>query len=434
MSLEDKLKLIRFNRLEEKDIILAALTHVKNYIVANKLILVGGMAIDQNLRLKGTQLYSDNELPDYDFYSPDNVASAYELGSQLCKSGEFPNVDVITALHTTTMKVRVMGHVVADITYMPPELFKLVPTLEVSGLRFAHPYMTMMDQYTSLCGPFENPPREVVLERWTKDQKRYNMLLEHYPLPPVVIDKPDKKSKSASASPRPESLPPGKFYHGGWTAVKNIIEDLGLTNDIPWDLPKDHEHIFYYFDSEDFAPEARKKLAGWQHYNETFSYFRSLQKGNTRIYMSWGFCLTLWDNQNISIFALLWYFMYMHIFHAGEDHAALGLNVLSNLANRCKPEQLFSIKTAPGARSWKHSTLYSIASVQDYQRIKNWKPQNINMANSCNYNETGFDYSQSPLFQIQGAPVEHWPEHIIPDPQILEIGGGDDSLVVATEK
>jgi hypothetical protein len=39
---------------------LIALGLVKKYIISNNLIVVGGMAIDTSLKLKGTQLYADD--------------------------------------------------------------------------------------------------------------------------------------------------------------------------------------------------------------------------------------------------------------------------------------------------------------------------------------------------------------------------------------
>ena len=52
------------------DNITDALTIVKQFIISNDLILVGGMAIDFALKLKGDQIYTDDQLPDYDFDSP----------------------------------------------------------------------------------------------------------------------------------------------------------------------------------------------------------------------------------------------------------------------------------------------------------------------------------------------------------------------------
>lgn len=56
------------------------------------------------MRLVGDNIYTDNQMPDYDFYSPNHAADAYELAAILCKEG-FKNTSCINAMHITTMMV-----------------------------------------------------------------------------------------------------------------------------------------------------------------------------------------------------------------------------------------------------------------------------------------------------------------------------------------
>src|SRR5205085_2130835 len=65
VDLSKKFELLRFLHTENKDTILKALECVRRFIILKKLIIVGGMAIDFNLRLKGSKLYADDTLPDY---------------------------------------------------------------------------------------------------------------------------------------------------------------------------------------------------------------------------------------------------------------------------------------------------------------------------------------------------------------------------------
>ena len=53
----------------EYDTIIAALEHVRKFIIAEKLVIYGGQAIDYALRIKGEKIYSDHELPDFDVFS-----------------------------------------------------------------------------------------------------------------------------------------------------------------------------------------------------------------------------------------------------------------------------------------------------------------------------------------------------------------------------
>jgi hypothetical protein len=86
------------------------------------------------------------------------------------------------------MRVRVNYTSVADITYLPIEIFNSLPILEFplkgtnKSLKFRHPHMQMIDQHRALSLPYENAPREVILHRWKKDMKRFDMLAKHYPV------------------------------------------------------------------------------------------------------------------------------------------------------------------------------------------------------------------------------------------------------------
>ncbi len=172
----------------QKNQILLGLEITKKFIINNKLILTGGMAIDFSLRLAKSKLYPDNKLPDYDFYSSNFHTDAYNLGEQLAKAG-LENISVIRALHVSTMRVRVNFVPVADITYVPESIFKKIPTLTYQGFRFVHPNYQMIDQHRALSLPFENPPFETIMDRWSKDIKRYDLLYEHYPIEKLLKKK-----------------------------------------------------------------------------------------------------------------------------------------------------------------------------------------------------------------------------------------------------
>ena len=158
-----------------------ALGLVKKYVISNKLIIVGGMAIDYALRLKGDKLYDDNVLPDYDFYSPNYNKDAYKI-AELLHSAGLSNISVINANHVSTMRVIVNYTVVADVTYMPINIFDNLPTLLYRDIIIIHPHYQLIDQHRSLSLPFENPPLEVILNRWQKDSIRYDILYKYYPL------------------------------------------------------------------------------------------------------------------------------------------------------------------------------------------------------------------------------------------------------------
>ena len=191
---------IVFQHDPNKDLMLKALDMVRDFITEKKLTITGGMAVDFALKLKGSKLYDDNTLPDYDFFSPEHSNDAYELAKLLCLRlpeffpGEKFHIDAIPATHVTTMRVRINYTSIADITYLPHDVFNNLPTLEypIEGsnklLKFRHPHMQMIDQHRALSLPYEHAPQEVILHRWKKDMKRFDMLYKHYSVDGKEID------------------------------------------------------------------------------------------------------------------------------------------------------------------------------------------------------------------------------------------------------
>lgn len=167
-----------------KEHIETALNYVRGFIKKEKRVLYGGMAIDLAMRSKGKKLYDDNAVPDYDFYSPNHYVDAYAIARHLHTKG-LPNLQVIVAAHQTTLRVRVDFETVADVSYMPPEVYKVVEKMALKsddGLKFVHPHFQMIDQHRSLAFPLRDFPMSPVYNRWTKDMKRFNMLYEEFPL------------------------------------------------------------------------------------------------------------------------------------------------------------------------------------------------------------------------------------------------------------
>lgn len=163
---------------------------VKDFAHENNLILVGGQSLDYAFRLKGKQLYEDWELPDYDFVSDDNVNIAYKLfeninkflfGRSLDEPQKMP-VSVISGLHSTTMRMLIYRDSIADITYIPREIYEMyrLSALSYNNMFIRHPYLQCIDMQRSLSYPYENPMMEVILFRWKKDFDRLKMILDIY--------------------------------------------------------------------------------------------------------------------------------------------------------------------------------------------------------------------------------------------------------------
>lgn len=164
--------------------LLISIDIVKKFIIDNNLIIYGGTSLDYALRLCGDSIYPDNMLavPDLDCYSPINVEHAYQLADILYHHG-YTNARAINAQHMKTMRVDLIdNHFIADITYIPQEIFSTLPYLIYNGMKIIHPHFLRIDLHSSLSFPYDNPPNEVIFERWDKDIKRFNKLAAKYPL------------------------------------------------------------------------------------------------------------------------------------------------------------------------------------------------------------------------------------------------------------
>lgn len=159
-----------------------ALGLVADYVKLHKLILTGGMAIDMALRSRGSNLYADDVLPDYDFFSSVFHKDAYDIAKILKKNG-LPDVSVTNARHTSTLRVRIAGIVVADVTYLPLNVLKKIPTFMYQSFVCVHPHYQMIDQHLALCRPFTDPPMEAIFGRWKKDLTRNELLVIQFPIP-----------------------------------------------------------------------------------------------------------------------------------------------------------------------------------------------------------------------------------------------------------
>lgn len=176
---KDKYESIVFEHDFQKKSLDKAFEIVKKFIIQNKRILVGGMAIDFALRLKKSKLYPDYKLPDYDILSPDFHIDAYTIGDQLAEAG-LQRISVIRALHPSTMRVRVNFVTVIDIGYVPKNIYDLIPTMTYESFTFVHPIYQMIDQHRALSLPYENPPLETIMNRWKKDMTRNDLLMNEY--------------------------------------------------------------------------------------------------------------------------------------------------------------------------------------------------------------------------------------------------------------
>ena len=177
-----------------KDIINKALDAVKKYILKNNRILVGSMSIDYALRKKGSHLHSEETVPDFDFLTPEFHKDSYNIAKILYKLG-LPEIQVINAMHTSTVRIRTNFNWVSDATYCPKEIYNRLPVIKYKGFCVIHPYYQYLDQHIVLGHPYKNPPWENINWRWKKDITRHEIYHKFYP---VAFGQSDYKIKKTS--------------------------------------------------------------------------------------------------------------------------------------------------------------------------------------------------------------------------------------------
>lgn len=162
-----------------------SLDTVKTFIINNKILITGGMAIDLALRLKNSSIYNEFTIPDYDCISYQNYEVSKELTEILCKLN-YPDVSMMPAIHQTTLRVKVCDYTILDCTYLPKDIYDKIPTIDVNGFKVVHPTFIKIAQLKSMSFLFSTTGEGYnIFYRLKKDYQRNDLLNKYYPLPIV---------------------------------------------------------------------------------------------------------------------------------------------------------------------------------------------------------------------------------------------------------
>ena len=159
---------------------------VENFIKKKNLICYGGTAIN-NILPKEDQFYNKElEIPDYDFFSVNALNDAKELTDMYFNNG-FTEVEAKSGQHHGTYKVFVNFMPIADISYIPKEIFQSMKkeSIRVAGILYAPPNYLRMGMFLELSRPAGDT------SRWEKVLKRITLLNKHYPLTGKSCDEID---------------------------------------------------------------------------------------------------------------------------------------------------------------------------------------------------------------------------------------------------
>lgn len=178
-EITDEFILYSHNYLQEK--IKTALNIIKEYIITNNLLIVGGTAIDYALKLQNDTLYNDlYQVPDFDIISPNNIEHANNIGKLLCEM-KYENISIVPAIHHTTVRVQLLGFTLFDSTFVPEDIYNKIPYLEYQEFKFVDPNFQKINQYLSLSLLYKiTGPSYNILNRFKKDVQRLDLLNKYY--------------------------------------------------------------------------------------------------------------------------------------------------------------------------------------------------------------------------------------------------------------
>ena len=176
-SAVDKVQAREGSRLLHTPSVLKIIEIVEKFLQIKKRICYGGTAINNILPLEFQFYHRDIELPDYDFFSPTPLKDAKALADIYAAEG-FTEVEAKSGIHGGTFKVFVNFIPVADITFLPKELYRAVynNSIEKNGIYYAPPDYLRMSMYLELSRPKGDT------SRWEKVLKRLLLLNKVYPL------------------------------------------------------------------------------------------------------------------------------------------------------------------------------------------------------------------------------------------------------------
>ena len=148
---------------------------LETFLRMKGLVCYGGQSINEELPEEDRFYNKDIDIPDYDFYSPNAMDDAKELANIYYKKG-YKECEAKAGQHHGTYKVYVNFIPIADISYMPKELFNVIKkdAMRINGILYAPPNFLKMGMYLELSRPIgDNTRFEKVFKRLALFNKNY---------------------------------------------------------------------------------------------------------------------------------------------------------------------------------------------------------------------------------------------------------------------
>ncbi len=171
---------------------------VLEFVRRKKRKIYGGTALNKVIAAKNKDdaFYDETTIPDIDFYSPDPIADVYELCNIFYDHGH-KIVQGKPAQHGETYKIFVNYTSAADISYVPNNIYRKMPYIEIDGIQYTHPHFITIDIYRTFTDPLLSGTF-----RWEKNFARFKLLQKHYPFNKAVAPLPTLTNKVTDSTQR----------------------------------------------------------------------------------------------------------------------------------------------------------------------------------------------------------------------------------------
>lgn len=148
---------------------------VLEFVQEKKRIMYGGTAIN-NILPSSKQFYSKTDVPDYDFMSPQAIKDTIVLTEKLRTNG-YRHVQVKPSIHHGTYKVLINFVPVADVTQVPPMIYKKLVDMAIvrNSVHYMSPLLLKLGIFIELSRPNGD------VSRWQKSYDRLQLLEDEYP-------------------------------------------------------------------------------------------------------------------------------------------------------------------------------------------------------------------------------------------------------------
>jgi hypothetical protein len=152
---------------------------IKQFIRDNNRIIYGGYALNELLKEvnKDEAIYTDLDVPDIEFYSPDPITDLINLCNILHDKG-FKYVQGTEGQHGETYKLFSNTVQYCDISYVPTNVYRRMPFKTIDGLRMIHPHFMLIDYYRMFNDPINSYWRLIDKKAF----KRGYILQKNYPI------------------------------------------------------------------------------------------------------------------------------------------------------------------------------------------------------------------------------------------------------------